>query len=155
TVECLPTTEEFRVRRDAGAGLIRPELAVLLAYAKTDLVAAIESSRLVDDPALADVVVPYFPAPIRESFRDLIPEHRLYPQLVATDLAGEIVDELGIVWAHETAAELGRDLADVAGAFWAARQVVGADERWAELEAQSAQVPADAEAALHLTISAA
>jgi glutamate dehydrogenase len=155
TVECLPTTEEFRVRRDAGAGLIRPELAVLLAYAKTDLVAAIESSQLVDDPALADVVVPYFPAPIRESFRDLIPEHRLYPQLVATDLAGEIVDELGIVWAHETAAELGRDLADVAGAFWAARQVVGADERWAELEAQSAQLPADAEAALHLTISAA
>jgi glutamate dehydrogenase len=155
TVEYLPSAEEFRVRRDAGAGLIRPELAVLLAYAKTDLVAGIESSQLVDDPALADVVVPYFPAPIRESFRDLIPEHRLYPQLVATDLAGEIVDELGIVWAHETAAELGRDLADVAGAFWAARQVVGAEERWAELEGQSAQLPADAEAALHLTISAA
>jgi glutamate dehydrogenase len=155
TVECLPSSEEFGVRRDAGAGLIRPELAVLLAYAKTDLVGAIESSRVVEDPVLVDVVVPYFPAPIRESFRDLIPHHRLYPQLIATDLAGEIVDELGIVWAHETAAELGQDLAEVAAAFWAARQVVGVDERRAELEAQSAHLSADAEAVLHETISAA
>jgi NAD-specific glutamate dehydrogenase len=47
------------------------------------------------------------------------------------------VDQLGIVWAHETAAELGRDLAEVAAAFWAARQVVGAGDRWAELEQRS------------------
>ena len=80
---------------------------MLLAYAKSDLVAAIEASDVVADPALLDAVVPYFPAPIRESFGDLIPRHRLYPQLAATDLAGEIVDQLGIVWAHETAAELG------------------------------------------------
>jgi glutamate dehydrogenase len=154
-VECLPALEEMRIRREAGAGLIRPELAVLLAYAKSDLVSAIESSTMVEDPALLDAVVPYFPAAIRDSFADLIPRHRLYPQLVATDLAGEIVDQLGIVWAHETAAELGRDLADVAAAFWAARQVVGAGDRWAELEQRSSGLSADAEAALHATISAA
>jgi glutamate dehydrogenase len=152
-VEVLPTAEELRVRRDAGAGLIRPELAVLLAYAKSDLVSAIEASEVVADPALLDAVAPYFPAPIRASFRDLIPHHRLYPQLVGTDLAGEIVDQLGIVWAHETAAELGRDPAEVAAAFWAARQVVGAGDRWADLEVRSLELSADAEAALHATIS--
>jgi glutamate dehydrogenase len=152
-VEVLPSADELRVRREAGAGLIRPELAVLLAYAKSDLVAAIEQSEVVSDPALLDAVLTYFPGPIRESFTDLIPRHRLYPQLVATDLAGEIVDQLGIVWAHETAAELGRDLAEVAAAAWAARQVLGAGERWAELESRSGELSADAEAALHLTIS--
>ncbi|HEY3811487.1 MAG TPA: NAD-glutamate dehydrogenase domain-containing protein, partial [Acidimicrobiales bacterium] len=152
-VEFLPATEEVHIRRDAGAGLIRPELAVLLAYAKSDLVAAIEASSVVGEPALLDAVVPYFPAPVRESFRDLIPQHRLYPQLVATDVAGEIVDQLGIVWAHETAAELGRDVADAAAAFWAARQVVGAGERWAQLEQRAGDLSADAEAALHGTIS--
>jgi glutamate dehydrogenase len=155
TVEILPTSEELRVRRQAGAGLIRPELAVLLAYAKSDLVAAIEPSDVLADPVLLDAVALYFPGPIRESFRDLIPHHRLYPQLVATDMAGEVVDQIGIVWAHETAAELGRDLAEVAAAFWAARQVVGAGDRWAELELLSPQMSADAEAALHATISAA
>jgi glutamate dehydrogenase len=143
------------VRREAGAGLIRPELAVLLAYAKSDLVASIEAADVAADPAFRDAVAPYFPAPIRESFRDLIPQHRLYPQLVSTDLAGEVVDQLGIVWAHETAAELGRDLAEVAAAFWAARQVAGAGDRWAELELLSPHLSADAEAALHATISEA
>jgi glutamate dehydrogenase len=153
TVEVLPGSEELRVRREAGAGLIRPELAVMLAYAKSDLVAALEASDVVADPVLLDAVAPYFPGPIRESFRDLIPHHRLYPQLVATDLAGEVVDQLGIVWAHETAAELGRDVAEVAGAFWAARQVVGAGRYWAEVELLSPQLSADAEAALQATIS--
>jgi glutamate dehydrogenase len=154
-VEVLPGPEELRLRREAGAGLIRPELAVLLAYAKSDLVASIETADVAADPALRDAVVPYFPAPIREPFRDLIPHHRLYPQLVATDLAGEVVDQLGIVWAHETAAELGRDLAEVAAAFWAARQVLDAGDRWAELEVLSPTLSADAEAALHATISEA
>jgi glutamate dehydrogenase len=148
-VEGLPSSEELRVRRDAGAGFIRPELAVLLAYAKADLVAAIEASPLVGDPALARAVVPYFPAPLREAFGDLIPKHRLYPQLVATDVGGELVDQLGLVWAHETAAELGRDAAEVAGAFWAAREVIGAGEQWADLEQRSSALSADAEAALH------
>jgi glutamate dehydrogenase len=155
SVECLPSTEELRVRREAGAGLIRPELAVLLAYAKSDLVAAIEASNLADDPALLDAVVPYFPEPIRASFEELIPRHRLYPELAATDLAGDLVDQLGIVWAHETAAELGRPAADVGAAFWVARQVIGAGDRWGELERRSADLSADAEAALHATISEA
>jgi len=151
-VECLPSAEELRVRRQAGAGLIRPELAVLLAYAKSDLISAIEASRVVADPALLDAVVPYFPLPIRQPFGDLIPRHRLYPQLAATDLAGELVDHLGIVWAHETAAEIGRDLAAVAAAFWAARQVIEAGPYWLELEQGSAELSADAEAALHATV---
>jgi glutamate dehydrogenase len=152
-VEGLPSPDELRVRKEAGAGFIRPELAVLLAYAKSDLVAAIEASSLVGDPALSAAVIPYFPAPLRGTFEDLIPRHRLYPQLVATDVGGELVDQLGMVWAHETAAELGRDVADVAGAFWAAREVIGAGDQWADLEQRSAGLSADAEAALHATIS--
>jgi glutamate dehydrogenase len=154
-VEYLPSIDELRVRREAGAGLIRPELAVLLAYAKSDLVAAIEASSVVTDPALRDAVMPYFPPEIREKFGDRVADHRLYPQLAATNVAGEVVDELGIVWAHETAAELGMDLSEVAAAFWAARQVIGAGERWAELETRSSELSADAEAALHATIGGA
>ncbi len=152
TVEGLPSPDELQVRKEAGAGFIRPELAVLLAYAKSDVVAAIEASPLAGDPALSEAVIPYFPALLREGFEDLIPRHRLYPQLVATDVGGELVDQLGMVWAHETAAELGRDVAEVAGAFWAAREVIGAGDQWADLEERSPALSADAEAALHATI---
>jgi glutamate dehydrogenase len=155
SVEYLPTRDEMEVRQEAGAGLIRPELAVLQAYTKSDLVGAIEGSALVGDAAFLDAVVPYFPKPIREPFGDLVPRHRLYPQLVATDVGGEIVDQLGIVWAHETSAELGRGLDEVAAAFWLARRITGAGELWAELEQLSPKLTADAESALHSMVSRA
>jgi glutamate dehydrogenase len=155
TVEYLPGPDELAIRRAAGAGLARPELAVLLAYAKSDLVIALERSPLVNDAGFIDAVVPYFPSAIRREFGDLIPRHRLYPQLVATDVAGEIVDQLGIVWAHETAAELARGIDEVAAAFWAARRVTGAGPAWAVLEQHAATMPADTEALLHAAIKMA
>ncbi|MBO0694159.1 MAG: NAD-glutamate dehydrogenase, partial [Acidimicrobiaceae bacterium] len=125
-VEHLPDPDEFAVRRAAGAGLIRPELAVLLAYAKSDLVAAIRESSLVRDGTLHSAVADYFPPGIRALGDDLLVRHRLAPELAATALAGELIDRMGIAWAHETAAELGRPLADVAAGFWAARLVLDA-----------------------------
>jgi len=143
--ENLPGSDELAVRRRAGAGMIRPELAVLLAYAKSDLGAAIEEARFVTDPSLAGAVSAYFPTAIRAEFDDLIAAHRLYVPLLATELSGQIVDRLGIVWAHETAAELGRELADTAAAFWAAREVLGVSALWAELDDRWSTISADAE----------
>jgi glutamate dehydrogenase len=154
-VESLPSAEELRVRREAGAGLIRPELAVLLAYAKSDLVAAIEPLMAQSGTDYLDAVEPYFPTEIRGAFAEQVARHRLYPQLAATDVAGEIVDQLGIVWAHEMAAELGRSLPEVASAFWAGRQVLGAGDLWKELEMTGRALPADAEAALHAQVAGA
>jgi glutamate dehydrogenase len=146
-VEVLPERDEFSVRRQAGAGLIRPELATVLTYAKRELVAAIDGADWVADPFLRSSVIPYFPAGMRDEFGDLIPDHRLYRQLLATDVAGEIVDQMGIVWAHDLAAELGRPLEDVAATFWVARHVTGAGARWAELE----ELAADSESGLSAT----
>ena len=152
-VESLPGAEEIAVRRSAGAGMIRPELAVLLAYAKSDLVGAIEQSPIVADPSFAGAVEAYFPSGMRTDFGDLIARHRLYDQILATEVAGEIVDQLGAAWAHETAAELGVGLGEVAGAYWAARHVVDAAGPWAELDARWADLPADADAQLHQVVS--
>jgi glutamate dehydrogenase len=158
-VEVLPGPEEFAVRRQAGAGLIRPELATVLTYAKTELVAAVEGAGWSADPFLLGSVTPYFPEAIRRDFADLIPEHRLYRQLVATDVAGEIVDQMGIVWAHDLAAEAARPLDHVAAAFWVARHVTGAGDLWQELEQLVADpsqgLGAMGEAALHAAVSGA
>jgi glutamate dehydrogenase len=155
SVEDLPDGEEFERRRRAGAGLIRPELAVVLAFAKADLGAALEASVLAEDPAVLDAVRSYFPSRILARFDDLLGRHRLYRQLVATDVAGDAIDQMGPVWVHETAAELGRPLVDVAVAYWAARQVLGAGELLDEIEREAAALGADAEAALHAGLTEA
>jgi len=148
-VEDLPGPDELARRRRAGAGLIRPELAVVLAFAKRDLIAAVETSGLADDPAALDSVRAYFPARLLARFDDLVGRHRLYRQLVATDVAGDAVDQMGPVWVHETAAELGRSLGEVATAYWAARQVLRARAVLDKIETAGNSLGADAEAAAH------
>ena len=148
-VEALPDAEEIGVRRVAGAGLTRPEAAVLFAYAKADLADALEVSPLARIPEVGSAVATYFPPVVTARLGDLLSEHRLYPQLAATEVAGELVDRMGITWAHETADEFGVGLAATASAYWAARVVLDADRRWRQVEALASSLSADAEAALH------
>ena len=154
-VEVLPDRSEFEVRRKAGAGLIRPELATLLAYAKSDVVKSLEASGAAADPVFADAVHAYFPSELRRDFSDLIPRHRLYNQLAATDVAGEMVDRMGIVWAHDLAGELGCRLADVATAFWVGRRVCDAGRLWSQLDAFAAKLEVSREAELRDELAAA
>jgi glutamate dehydrogenase len=154
-VEALPEAEEIAVRRSAGAGLTRPELAVLLAHAKSELAQALQASPLMRDPEMREAVEAYFPSIVTERFGDIVGDHRLYPQLAATAVGSEIVDRMGITWAHETADELGLSLADVAAAYWAARQVLTADRRWRQLESMATRTSADTQTVLDQALAAA
>ena len=154
-VEALPAPEDMAVRRAAGAGLTRPEAAVLLALAKSDLATALEASPLVTDPAVHDAVAGYFPATVSSRFAGIIGDHRLYRELAATRVASDVVDRMGVTWAHETAEEFGAGLADVARAYWAGRHVLGAEARWRAIEAIAPTISADAEAVLHFMVAAA
>jgi glutamate dehydrogenase len=154
-VETLPDPEEIGVRRTAGAGLTRPELAVLLAHAKSELAQALQVSPLMKDPEMREAVEAYFPSVISERFSDLLGDHRLYSQLVATAVGSEIVDRMGITWAHETADELGLSVADVSAAYWTARQVLTADRRWRQLEDLQGKVSADTESVVYQAVATA
>jgi glutamate dehydrogenase len=126
-VDCLPGPEELSQRREAGAGLTRPELAVLAAGAKRQLRAALAQSSLPDQPALRETLADYFPAALAQRFDHLLERHRLRRELVSTMLANSIVDRLGVTFAHAIVAETGVPLADVAAAVWVALQVAGRD----------------------------
>ncbi len=67
-VEFLPSNAELKKLEHDGLGLTRPELAVLLAYAKLDLDAELLESDLPSDPALHNLLVTYFPAAAIKAF---------------------------------------------------------------------------------------
>jgi len=152
-VEALPTADDLAVRRGAGAGLTRPEAAVVLAMAKSDLAQALAVALPGDHQG--DVVLSYFPALVVQRFAGLIAHHRLNRQLAATRIASEMIDRMGVTWAHETAEEFGVAVAAVGQAYWAARSVLGGDPRWRQVDALAAAVSADAEADLYLLVTAA
>jgi glutamate dehydrogenase len=154
-VEALPQAEELARRREVGAGLSRPELAILLAYARSELARAIEGSDLIDDPALWECAHRYFPASMRDAFSGLVRSHPLFAQLLSSELANEIIERMGAVWAHEVAAEAGRPLPEVAGAYWTARQVLQAGAWYGHVDELAWSISADAEAGLRATQAAA
>src|SRR3954470_7488155 len=141
--EALPASDEMAERRRAGQGLERPELAVLLAYAKRLLTDALLDSDLPDDPAFEGDLRTYFPRAVVERFGELIGEHPLRRELVATLAANDVVNALGPTFVSGLARELGAEPAEVVRAFRIARDVTGAVPRWLEIEGHVASLDRD------------
>jgi glutamate dehydrogenase len=135
TVEALPDLEEIERRQQAGGGLTRPELGLLMGYAKSDLAARLTDSDLPASPSLEALLDRYFPAAITERFAAHVHDHRLRDQLVAMLLANDLVNHLGITSVSRTVHQLGCGVGQVAGAYWIARQVAGAAADWAAIDA--------------------
>jgi glutamate dehydrogenase len=132
--EALPTSDDMAERRRSGRGLVRPELAVLVAYAKRLLTDALLDSDLPDEPAFEHELRSYFPHPVVARFGHLIAEHPLRRELVATLAANDVVDALGPTFVSGLSSELGAEPAEVVRAFRIAREVTGATRRWLEIE---------------------
>ncbi len=133
-VEFLPSADEMAERRAAGAGMVRPELAVLLAYAKRSLATSLLRSDLPESEYLERDIRRYFPPLVVERFGDLLPEHPLRRELNATILANDVVNSQGVTFVTRLMTETGAQAADVVRAFRIARDVTGAVARWADVE---------------------
>ncbi len=133
-LERLPSAEVLRERAQAGEGLLRPELATLLTYAKRSLINQILASRIPDDPAFDDELANYFPAEVVQRFGDVIPEHPLRRELVATQVANRVIDSEGITFVSRLVAETASTPQDVVRAYRVARIISDAEERWKAVE---------------------
>jgi len=147
-VEFLPDDEELADRSARGTGLTRPELSVLLAYAKMELYDFLVASELPDDPALVHVLEEYFPAPLRERFADRMGAHRLRREIIATVVTNEIINRVGLGFGHEVGEKTGHTPANIARAYIIAKHVFGIGALWAEIESLDNQIPAALQADL-------
>lgn len=95
-LEYLPADDVLVERFAAGKGLSRPELAVLLAYAKSFIKNALIESDIHTDPLIGEELLTPFPRQLVETHQQSLTEHRLAPQIIATQLANEVVDHMGI-----------------------------------------------------------
>jgi glutamate dehydrogenase len=125
TVEFLPDDKELDERRRRSMALTRPELSVLLAYAKLALKDELLESEVPDDPYLAREVERYFPPPIVERFPRAVHHHRLCREIIATQLANSIINRGGPQFVVRTEDQTGASAARIATAFAAVRDSYG------------------------------
>lgn len=119
-LEFLPSAKALSER----SHLTRPELAVLLSYAKVMLKDVLLAPGVYNDPYLAQVALGAFPASLQVRFADALGRHRLRPQLVATQLANEMVNNLGITTPQRLKETSGANWVELAKAYTAAREVL-------------------------------
>ena len=120
-VEFLPNDMEIAERRQRAQPLTRPELAVLLAYAKLALHEDLLHTDVPDDPYLAHELGRYFPQSISRHFPDALEHHRLRRDIIATQLANSMINRGGPAVVVRIADQTGASVDRIAAAFTAVR----------------------------------
>ena len=124
-VENLPDERALAAREARGEGMTRPEIAVLLAYAKLALHYDLLDSGLPDEPWLATELTRYFPAALRERFPDAVANHRLRREIIATQIANAVINRGGSGVIAKLGEETGAAPAMVARAYILTRDAFG------------------------------
>ena len=107
-VEVLPSDAEIDARSARGENLTRPEVAVLLAYAKLSLYDHLLASNVPDDAYLVEELRRYFPKAVQDKYPDAIEGHRLRREIVATQLSNAVINRGGPGVVTRLAARTGR-----------------------------------------------
>ena len=124
-VEYLPDDLQLTERRRRSQPFTRPELAVLLAYAKLSLYDDLLESAVPDDPYLGRELGRYFPKAIGARFPDALEHHRLRREIIATQLANSMINRGGPSLVVRIADQTGAAPAAIASAFAVVRESYG------------------------------
>ncbi|WP_416885775.1 NAD-glutamate dehydrogenase [Marinospirillum sp.] len=141
-LEFLPTEVELQDREAEQSGLTRPELAVLLAYAKADIKNALLASEVPEDPWLGQALERAFPKVILERYAEPLKQHPLKRELIATMLVNELVDHMGITFVHRLQDTAGMSVPDIVRGYAVSRDVFGVVGLWNAIEALDHQLDA-------------
>ncbi|MCW4355465.1 NAD-glutamate dehydrogenase [Hoyosella sp. YIM 151337] len=129
--EGLPTEAEFRARQLAGTGLVRPEIAILLAQSKNLVRRELAASVELDDPIFANTVVDYFPPAVRAAASREITDHQLARDIKSVTVTSELINRVGPGFVRRLEEQFGVTSGQIAVAYWVVREVFGIDELWA------------------------
>jgi glutamate dehydrogenase len=124
-VEFLPDDAAIAERARRGQCLTRPELAVLLAYAKLTLYDDLLATGVPDDPYLARELSQYFPREVQDKFPAAVKQHRLRREIIATSLANAVVNRGGPACVVRLSDETDADVSTIAMAFVAVDESYG------------------------------
>jgi glutamate dehydrogenase len=139
-IESLPSDAELADRKARHLGLTRPELAVLLSYAKIKLFQQLLDSDVPEDPFLSRELARYFPEPLRAPYAPNMQRHRLKREIIATAVTNSMVNRMDATFVLRMQEDTGQPPAAIAKAYTAIREVMDARSLWAEIDALDGKV---------------
>jgi NAD-specific glutamate dehydrogenase len=137
-LEFLPTDELYHERMNQRLFMTRPELSVLISYAKNELKSAFAIPEIAADSMLCEKALTAFPASLNKQHQDRLIGHRLIAEIAGTQWANELVNLMGITFARRMQEASGRPLFDVLKAYAVASAIYQFEGTWAAIEHASA-----------------
>ena len=141
-LEFLPTDDDLAERLVNGRALTRPELSVLVAYAKMVLKEQLVTPEITEDSFLSKLLVAYFPKKLQAKYADKMVNHPLRGEIIATSLANELVNDMGFNFVQRMQDETGASVAEAAICYTMAREVFGLDELTKSITDLNGVIPA-------------
>lgn len=139
--ENIPDDKKLMERKSASEGLTRPEIAVMLEYAKIFLKQTILKTDLPDNPYISNIVNNAFPASIHKKYPKAITEHRLFRDIVATQITNKVVSTMGITFVYRVQTETGASTEDIIKAFTVSTHIFGTTQLQALVEDLDFKIP--------------
>ncbi|MCF1427224.1 MAG: NAD-glutamate dehydrogenase [Shewanella sp.] len=127
-LEFLPSEENLAERMATGRPLTRPELSVLVAYAKMVLKEQLLTPEITDDTFLSQLLIAYFPKKLQKQYASRMVNHPLRGEIIATSLANELVNDMGMNFVQRMQDETGATVAEAAICYTITREVYGLAE---------------------------
>ncbi len=152
-VEVLPDNEALADRQAKRIGLTRPELSVIMAYAKITLQAEIATNPLSEDPYFETALFNYFPPAMREKYAEEISNHQLRRDIIATLLANDVVNRGGPTFVNRLQDKTGHSAESVIRAFVLVRDSFDLNSLYAEIDALDNKIPGLVQNSFYAAIS--
>jgi len=153
SLEFLPDESQIDDRRSRKQGFTRPELAVVLSYAKIDLYNGLIDSEETLEDFLAIDPQRYFPSVLRKRYVDLLPGHRLSRQILATLVANDLVNRMGPAFVKRVQVDTGANIVTVTRAYEVARIICRAGPLLRKIESMDYEIPASAQVSMMFEVS--
>jgi glutamate dehydrogenase len=140
-IEFLPDDATLKKAISDHKGLTRPEIAVLLAYAKNSALSKVTKTSFFEDPFLERYLFLYFPKAFAGRYEKLIKEHKLKREIISTVMVNLYINTLGITSFHQIEDETGFPPDKILKAFVICYEVFNIEELWHNIERFERSIP--------------
>lgn len=130
----LPEEEEIQARSIDNKGLTRPELAIILSFAKIQFSLDLLNSELPDSVEAADYLYDYFPAMLSKNYKDAILNHSLKREIISTALSSQVINKMGAGFIYSLSKQTGLENSEIAKAYMIVKYVFDTERLWHSVE---------------------
>lgn len=139
-IEYLPDQADLIALISDKQSLTRPEIAVLVAYAKNSMYSSLNKHKFASGVSYNEYLYSYFPTAFQEKFPKLIESHKLKNEILATVLTNDLVNTIGSTFFHQFKEETGAETYKIVNAYIVVKKVFGIGELWSQIEKLTGKV---------------